>query len=300
MSHHHNHNHATPKTFSNLIIAIIINVGIVVFEIILGIISGSLALISDAFHNITDISSMILGYISEKISLKPSDNKKTYGYKKMEFITAFVNSLILLLAVAYILYESILRLFKPVEILSAQMFYVGLIAVIGNGIATWILSKDSKQNTNLKAVWLHSLQDALLSVGVIIGAGIIYFTGWTIVDPLISIFISIFLIKSIYTLIKETLNALLDSVPKNINYENVKKDILAVKGVKNVNDLHIWSANSHLTMLSVHIQIDDINNLATIFTNIKTTLHDKYDIEHSTIQILPENMDINFECNHCN
>ncbi len=298
----HQHKHATPKTLSNLIFAIIINVGIVIFEITLGIISGSLALISEAFHNITDISSMILGYISEKISLKPGNSQKTYGYKKIEFITAFVNSLILLLATIYIFYEATIRLFEPIKVLSLPMFYAGIVAVIGNGIATWILAKDSKQNTNMKAVWLHSLQDALLSVGVIFGAIIIYFTGWNIVDPLISILISFFLIKSIYSLIKETLNALLDSVPQSMNYEAIKKDLLNINEIKDVKDLHIWLANSHTPILSVHIQIESSSQLENTFIKAKNILHDKYNIEHATLQIIPQKILENKElhCEHCN
>ena len=298
----HEHTQETPKTLSSLIIAIAINIGIVVFEITLGFFSNSLALISDAFHNLTDIFSMILGYITEKISNIPANSDKTYGYKKAEFITAFINSLILLVATGYIFYEGISRLFKPTEVSSVQMFYVGIIAVIGNGFATWILSKSSKENTNMKAVWLHSLQDALLSFGVIVGAVIIYFTGWNIIDPLISIFIAAFLAKSIYALIKETLSALLDSVPADVKYEEVKKDLLNINKIDRVEDLHIWLASSKLPMLSVHIQIDNEKDLKTVFIEAKKILRNKYGIEHTALQIMPKTIIdcMKLDCNHCN
>lgn len=298
----HKHSQKTPKTLSGLIMAIVINIGIVVFEIILGIFSNSLALISDAFHNLTDIFSMILGYIAEKISVISANSNKTYGYKKAEFITAFINSLILLVATGYIFYEGIFRLFKPTKVLSIQMFYVGIIAVIGNGFATWILLRNSKKNTNMKAVWLHSLQDTLLSFGVIIGAVIIYFTGWNIVDPLISVFIAIFLIRSAYALVKETLNALLDSVPANISYDEVKKDLLNINKIDGVKDLHIWLASSKSTMLSAHIQIANEKDLKTVFIEVKKMLLDKYGIRHTTLQIMPKAIIdcIKLDCDHCN
>lgn len=302
MSHNHNHNykHEAPKTLSHLIISIVINIGIVIFEIILGILSNSLALISDAFHNITDIFSMILGYVSEKLMSKGVDDKKTYGYKKIEFIAAFVNSLILLVATVYIFYEGVMRLFHPVEVVSLQMFYVGIVAVFGNGIATWILSKSSKENTNMKAVWLHSLQDTVLSLGVIFGAVIIYFTGFNIVDPIISIFISIFLLRSIYFLLKETFAALIDSVPENIEFEEIRNDLIGIEGVGKVSDLHIWLANSHTPMLSVHLQIDSKDILEDVFTEAKKILSETYKIEHCTIQIIPKSMNANLKCVHCN
>ena len=298
----HEHSQKPPKTLSGLIIAIVINIGIVIFEIILGILSNSLALVSDAFHNLTDIFSMILGYIAEKISTIPANSDKTYGYKKAEFVTAFINSLVLLIATGYIFYEGISRLLKPTEVLSVQMFYVGIIAAIGNGFATWILLKNSTENTNMKAVWLHSLQDTLLSFSVIIGAVIIYFTNWNIVDPLISIFIAIFLIRSVYALIKETLSALLDSVPANVSYDEIKKDLLNINEIDEVKDLHIWLANSKSPILSVHIQITDEKKLKTVFIKVKKMLLDKYGIQHTTLQIMPKTIIdcIKLDCDHCN
>ena len=297
----HNHSHEAPKNLTRLVLAILINIAIVIFEIILGILSNSLALISDAFHNITDISSMILGYISEKLSQKSPSKTKTFGYKKIEFVSAFINSFVLLLVTIYILYEGILRLLHPEQVISLQMLYVGIVAVIGNGVATWILSHGSKDNTNMKAVWLHSLQDALLSVGVIIGAGIIYFTGWNIIDPLLSIFISIFLLKSIYLLLKETFNALVDSVPDNIDFDKVRQDLLAIDGIKTVSDLHIWLSDSHTPMLSVHITTQTIDKNGNIFIKAKKLLHDTYDIEHTTLQIIPAKIaSTDFHCEHCN
>ncbi len=296
----HNHTHKAPKTLFALIIAIIINLGIVVFEIVFGILSHSLSLISDAVHNLTDISSMVLGYFAEKISMRPADSKRTYGYKKVEFIAAFTNTLILLVATMYILYEGVIRLSNPEHVLSWQMLVVGSVAFFGNTVATWILAKGSKENTNMKAVWLHSLQDALLSLGVIFGAVVIYFTQWDIVDPILSIVISIVLLKSIYSLLQETFNALVDSVPKNINFEEIRQSLSKIDGVKDIGDLHIWLAASRMPILSVHLQIKNKDDLETIFDEVKRLLRDKYDIEHTTIQIIPQTLKTKNECLYCN
>ena len=244
---------------------------------------------------------MVLGYFAEKVSTRPTNINKTYGYKKVEFIAAFTNTLILLVATVYILYEGVTRMLNPEQVLSWQMLLAGIVALVGNGLATWILSKSSQENTNMKAVWLHSLQDSLLSLGVILGAVIIYFTQWNIVDPILSIVISIVLLRSIYSLLLETFDALVDAVPKDIDFEKIKQSLSEIGGVKNVSDLHIWLASSHMPILSVHLQIKDKGKLERVFNESKKLLHDTYDIEHTTIQITP--VDLKMEtycCEHCN
>lgn len=294
----HDHSPELPNSLSHLLFAIFINSGIVIFEIVLGVITGSMALVSDAIHNISDISAMILGFWSEKIAKRPATNQKTYGYKKIEFITAFANSLFLSVAIIYVLYEAIMRFWNPVEVQSKTMFFVALIALAGNSVATLILQKTADQNFNLKAVWLHSLQDALLSFGVVIASIIIYFTDWNIVDPIISIVICIFIARAIYKIISHAINALLDSVPNGINFEEVKTEILKIKNIKEVADLHIWQTDSHNIMLSAHLLIakEDAVNVIKI---TKKMLHDQYNIEHTTLQVLPIGEKL-ANCNHCN
>ncbi len=294
----HNHNHPPVNSLLRLFFAIVINSTIVVFEIILGVITGSMALISDAVHNVSDISAMILGFWSEKIAKRPANHKKTYGYKKIEFVTAFANSILLSVAIIYVFYEAVMRFFNPVEVQSQTMFYVALIALSGNTIATLILQKTADQNFNLKAVWLHSLQDALLSLGVVIASAIIYFTGWNFIDPALSIIICLFIAREIYKIITKTINALLDSVPENIDFENVKKDLLKIKEIKIVNDLHIWQTGSHNRMLSAHLQSEK-SDTVNIIKRAQKMLNDKYKIQHSTLQILPLDSDLT-NCNHCN
>ena len=171
----------------NLTISIFLNIGIVIFEIIFGLLSRSMALISDALHNITDIGSMVLSWWGEKMSSWPNNDRKTYGYKRAEVIIAFTNGGILLAVTIFIVIEAVKRLFHPTEVAGVQMMVVAGVALIGNGIATYLLEKDAHNNLNLKSAWLHSLQDAIFSLAVIIGAVAIYFTGWNWIDPALSI-----------------------------------------------------------------------------------------------------------------
>ena len=299
MSSDHSHSHAPVNSLSRLLVAILINGGIVIFEIILGVITRSMALISDAIHNISDISAMILGFWSEKIAKKPGNTKKTYGYKKIEFITAFANSIILSVAIIFVFYEAVMRFLEPVEVQSKTMFFVALIALAGNSLATLVLQKTAGGNFNLKAVWLHSLQDALLSLGVVIASIIIYFTNWNFVDPLGSIIICLFIAREIYKIITHTINALLDSVPEGIDFKAVKKEILKNENVEEVADLHIWQTDSHTKMLSAHLRITSDSNTRTILEAIKKVLHDKFEIEHTTLQMVSNDAP-RLNCQHCN
>jgi len=221
-NHNHSHEHIHVQTSKNLIWSIGINVIIVIFEIIFGLLSRSFALITDALHNLTDVGSMILSLWGEKLADKPQNEKKTYGYKRAEILIAFINGSILLGVVGFILVEAGIRLFKPEPVSGITMMIVAGVALLGNGIATYLLQKGADKNLNLKSAWLHSLQDALFSFGVIISAGIIYVTGWNWIDPLASIVISIFLLKEIFSILSEVISMLMDSVPADIDFAKVK------------------------------------------------------------------------------
>lgn len=297
------HTH-TETPSRNLIWAITLNIFIVIFELIFGLLSRSMALISDALHNITDIGSMGLSYWGEKMATWAKTDKKTYGYKRAEVIIAFTNGAILLAVTIFIVIEATQRFFHPTEVAGLQMIIVASVALVGNGIATYLLEKNAHKNLNLKSAWLHSLQDAIFSLAVIVGAVLIYFTGWMWIDPLLSILISLFLLKAIYKIVMESIDMMLDSVPKDINLSDVQKSIMEIEGVKSINDLHIWQINSEDRFLSTHIRIEEIdeNKRVQILAKIQILLKDKYKINHSTIQIVSDKeiKEIGLECEHCN
>lgn len=297
----HNHHHNQHASLANMIFAIIINGIIVFFEMAFGIIIGSMALISDAVHNLSDIAAMSFTYWAEKISRRPANEHKTYGYLKIEFVAAFVNSLVLSVVIAFVFWESVQRLMTPTDIPGKIMLWVAVVAFVGNGTATLLLKKITGQNFNIRSAWLHSLQDALFSLGVIIGALMIIFFGWRFIDPLISIFICVFIAVEIFQIIRHTVNALLDAVPADVNFNEVKNDLLAIPSVAEVNDLHIWQTGSRQKLLSAHLKSrDDSPNHEIIIRTVQEMLLQKYGINHTTIQLLPSSAEEMDHCNHCN
>ena len=297
----HNHHHDQPASLKNLIFAIVINGGIVIFEMIFGLMIQSMALISDAVHNLSDVAAMLFSYWAEKVSRRPANMEKTYGYHKVEFIAAFVNSIALSVAIAFILWEAIGRLTAPPAIPGKEMLWVAVIAFVGNGAATILLQKISTQNFNMRSVWLHSLQDALFSLGVIVGALLIMFFGWHVIDPLISIAISLFIAREIYKIVRQTVNSLLDAVPPGIDFIQVRDDLLAIPAVAEVNDLHIWQTGADQKLLSAHLRMtEEASDSETIIRTAQEMLLHKYGINHTTLQILPFSAGEMEHCSHCN
>ena len=296
------HNHTT--TSKNLIWSISINLIIVIFEIIFGLISGSFALITDALHNITDIGSMVLSLWGEKLADKIQTEKKTYGYKRAEVLIAFINGAVLLGVVGFVLIEAIIRLFNPEPVSGMTMMIVAGVALVGNGLATYLLQKGADKNLNLKSAWLHSMQDALFSLGVVVSAGIIYFTGWVWLDSMASIVISLFILKGIFSILSEAIDMLMDSVPKDIDFAEVKNQLLAVSGILDINDLHIWQTGSENRLLSAHFKIGELSSKERmdLIARVKDLLQKKYHINHTTLQMVSskESELLGLVCEHCN
>jgi cobalt-zinc-cadmium efflux system protein len=302
MGHNHGHVHEPPASLKNLVLAMAINGGIVVFELIFGLLIQSMALISDAVHNLSDIAAMGFSYWAEQVARRPANRVKTYGYRKIEFIAAFVNSIVLSVVIAFVCWESLKRLMAPPEIPGWEMLWVAVVAFVGNGAATLLLQKISARNFNMKSAWLHSLQDALFSLGVIVGALLIMSFGWPIIDPLISLAICLVIAREIYRIVRQTVNSLLDAVPPGIDYGEVLNDLLAIPSVAAVNDLHIWQTGADQKLLSAHLRTaaEGTADGETIIRAAQELLLHKYGINHTTLQILPDSAREMEHCNHCN
>ena len=297
----HNHNHAQPASLKNLLFAIVINGGIVAFEMVFGLLIQSMALISDAVHNLSAIAAMGFSYWAEEVSGRPANERKTYGYHKIEFVAAFVNSLVLSVAIAFILWEALGRLTAPPAIPGREMLWVAVIAFAGNGTATLLLQKISSRNLNMRSVWLHSFQDALFSLGVIVGAALIMLLGWNVIDPLLSIAISLFILREIYRIVRQTVDSLLDAVPPGIDFIQVRSDLLSIPGVAEVSDLHVWQTGADRKLLSAHLRMTEgASDSETIIRQAQEMLMHKYGINHTTLQILPFSAGDMEHCNHCN
>lgn len=278
----------------------VINGAIVVFEIVFGLLIQSMALISDAVHNLSDIAAMTFSYWAEKVARRPANKRKTYGYRKIEFIAAFVNSIGLSVIIAFIFWESLKRLASPPEIPGKEMLWVAVVAFIGNGAATLLLQKISTRNFNMRAAWLHSLQDALFSLGVIVGALLITFFDWRFVDPLLSLAICVVITREIYKIIRQAVNSLLDAVPPGIDFVQVRNDLLAIDDVTEVNDLHIWQSGADQVLLSAHLISREESNSERIIRSAQEMLLHRYGINHTTLQLLPLSAGEMKHCRHCN
>jgi cobalt-zinc-cadmium efflux system protein len=203
--------------------------------------------------------------------------------------------------IAFVFWESVQRFFSPAEVSGKMMLWVAVVALIGNGLATLLLKKISARNFNIKTAWLHSLQDALFSLGVIVGALLITFFDLYFIDPLISMVICIFIACEIYKIIRHTVNALLDSVPADVDFNAVKRDLLSVSGVAEVNDLHIWQTGTGQKLLSAHlVSADETPDHEQIIRAVQEILHESHGIDHTTIQLLPSSAREMEHCNHCN
>jgi len=300
MEHSHNHGQP-PASLRNLLFAIVINGGIVIFEMVFGLLIQSMALISDAVHNLSDIASMGFSYWAEKVSRRPPNERKTYGYRKIEFIAAFVNSIVLSVVIAFVFWETLKRFIVPADVPGREMLWVAVIAFVGNGAATLLLQKISTRNFNMKSAWLHSLQDALFSLGVIVGALVILLFGWRLVDPLISLVICVFIAREIYKIVRQTVDTLLDAVPPGIDFMQVRNDLLAIPDVAEVNDLHIWQTGADQTLLSAHLKSGEaFPDYEAILQAAQKMLIETYKINHATLQILPASAGEMINCSHCN
>jgi len=287
----------------NLIISIVINICISIIEIVVGLLIGSMAIISDAVHNFFDVGAMVMSLFGERASAKKIDAKHSYGYKRSEVLVALLNSTFLLVSIFIIGYKSIERLMNPQDISGGWMLMMAVVAFAGNMVATKLLHDHAEESMNVKSAFLHSLQDALFSAGVILTSLLVLCFNWQWADAVVSLVLSILLAKEAVMLILQTVHVLMEGVPTNVDVNVLKKDLLSLKGIRNVNDLHVWSTGSKNIILSTHIVADFQNDADYVvkLKSIKNLLYTKYKITHSTIQMVPVSAQKELEdiCKHC-
>jgi cobalt-zinc-cadmium efflux system protein len=279
---HHHHHHGTGAILKWSFFATILFVAV---ELFAGIRSGSLALVSDAGHNFTDALSLVLAAVGLYLQSKPANSVKTYGYHRAGVLTAFVNALSLVGIALFIFYEAWQRLWRPVRVEEAVMLWVAAAALVLNGAIMWSLKSESDHDLNIRATFVHMLGDAVSSVVIIAAAIAIHYTGLTIIDPILSAVIGVMIIWSAWDIIQESLNVLLEGLPRGMELQQVTEALRCVEGVIDVHDLHIWSLGSKTHALSCHVLISDMATSESnpILKNINDLLC-QYQIFHTTIQ----------------
>jgi cobalt-zinc-cadmium efflux system protein len=273
-----------------MLVVLSITAGIMIAEIIGGLLANSLALLSDAGHMLTDLLALGLSLVVMRFARKPPTPAKTFGFYRLEILAAFCNGMLLLIISLYIFYEAYHRLIDPREIKGFFMLLVAAIGLLANGVGIAILRKSTLRSLNVRSAFFHLVGDTISSAGVIVGGIVIIYTGWYMVDPIISILIGGLILRGAYSLVRESIDILLEATPKDINVEEMAGDLVRIKGVKDVHHLHLWTITSGLYAMSAHVVINDllISKSSQILEEIEKLLQGKYSMEHITIQFESE------------
>ncbi len=278
-----NHNTSNPDNKFKLGLAL--NTGFTVFELGIGILSGSLALVSDAGHNFTDSLSLLIAFMAERFGRKEADIRHSYGHERATIIAALFNASILILLAFYIFYQAILRIMKPEPVSGSLVAIVALVGIIINGSIALLFSRD--KDLHMRSAFLSMTFDTLASVGALLAGVFIYFTGKTVADPIASIVIGAMLIISAWEVLQDSLHILLEGTPEGLDINKVEAAIKQRERVKEVDDLHVWCLSSYDTALSCHIVLDecDLPNSTKIVQQIKNGLKIDFGISHATIEV---------------
>lgn len=293
--HHHGHHHHDHHLFEEtrdgnrkgLLIALLITIGIMLLEFFGGLITNSLALLSDSGHMLSDASSLLLSLIAIWFAARPASPKKTYGFYRFEILAALFNGVTLFIIAGLIVWEAYERFFVPPTVASGTMMLIASIGLLANLLSAWVLMRkgDVKNNVNLRSAYIHVLGDALGSVGAIIAGVIMLLFNWYAADPIISVLVALLILKSAWGVIKHSIHILMEGTPQSINIEDVKQTLLQIDGIMDVHDLHIWSITAGLDTLTCHVLIDDKHDGQKILQLAIDRIRESYHIEHSTIQI---------------
>ncbi|NCB41405.1 MAG: cation transporter [Clostridia bacterium] len=291
--HHHQHNHIKDDhthdvanlSGKKIFWVTILNATITVAEIIGGILSGSLALLSDAVHNLSDTIAIAMSYFANRIARKPNDNKRTYGYKRAEILSAFINSSVLLGISGVLIVEAFKRLRAPENINGTLMIAVALIGLIANFFSVFLLEKDAHDSLNIKSSYLHLISDTVSSAGVLVGGIVIKV--WSIfwIDPLITLFISVYILRETWKIMKKTVAILMQS-SADLDYESIKEEIEKLSLVKNIHHVHSWMSDEKTIYFEAHIDMEDIllSDVEKVYDEIEHLLKEHYGISHITLQ----------------
>lgn len=279
---HHHHDHAPKITHLTraFVIGIILNTAFVIAEVIGGLYTHSLSLLTDAGHNLSDVASLALALLAFKLSGVAKNNQYTYGYKRSTIIVSLLNAIILLAAVVVIAYEAAIRFMHPEPIAGATIAWIAFAGILINGVTAWLFIQDKDKDLNVKGAYLHMAIDAVVSLGVVISGVVIYFTHWFWVDSLVSLIIVVVIIAGTWSLLKDSLRLSLDGIPKEMDLEKVKTAMLKTKGVLDVHHVHVWGLSTTENAMTAHLVIDQ-SALAS-FSHIKEDL--RHELLHLNIQ----------------
>ena len=282
----HAHSHDHPQDGNRLMWALVLTGGFAIVEIVGGFLAGSLTLLADAGHMLTDAASLALAWVALRVAARPSDRRRTYGYQRLQVLAAFVNSILLLLPVAWIVYEAIVRLRNPAPVMGPLMLTVAGGGLLINVVALVLLRRGDAENLNLRAAYLHVLSDLLGSLAALVAAMVIIFSNWTRIDPLLALLVAGLIVASAGSLLIKSAHILLEGSPEWLDISELERELrVAVQGVVDVHHVHVWSLTSRHPLLTLHARIQPDAAPAIVLQEIKVFLSRRYALEHSTIQL---------------
>ena len=283
-NHNHDHSHFRGR---NLVISILLNIVITVCQVVGGLISGSLSLLSDALHNFSDVLSLVVSYIATLLSKKEASTNRTFGYKRAEIIAAFVNAATLIIVAIILIKEAVERFLNPQEIESDLVIWLSLLGIVANGFSVLLLKKDAGSNMNMKSAYLHLLTDMMASVAVLIGGLLMKFYQVYWVDAFLTLAIAIYLIYMGYDLLKNSTRVLMLFTPNTIQVQKIVETISQIESIKNVHHVHIWQLNEAEVHLEAHIDFNEdikLSEFDAVLEKIEEEVYQKYKINHVNIQ----------------
>jgi cobalt-zinc-cadmium efflux system protein len=288
--HHHGHGHVHTSNRRRLGVVLALVASYMVAEAVGGWLAGSLALLADAGHMLSDAAALALALFASWITTRPATPQRTFGYHRTEILAALANGVTLVAISLVIFVEAFERIRDPQPVQGALVMGIALGGLLVNGIGMWVLHGGRDDNLNVRGAWLHMLGDALGSVGAVVGGALVYFRGWTWVDPVVSVLIGLLVIYSSWGLLRESVSVLLEGTPSHIDLHEVRSAMLQVPDVEAVHDLHVWTITSGMEAMSGHVIVADPGERrpsADILADLHRMLHDRFGLHHLTIQLEP-------------
>jgi cobalt-zinc-cadmium efflux system protein len=275
------------QSISRLALALFLTLAFVLIEAGAGWFANSLALLTDAAHNLTDVIALALSWYAVRLTLQPSNQQNTYGLHRAGILVALLNSTTLVVISIGIFYAAYQRFLAPPEVNAGVLTGVGIIAVIVNAATAWMVQRGSEHDLNMRSAFVHLMSDVVSTVGAVIAGVIIYFTGANWLDPLVSVLIGFLILYNAWGIVRETVEILLESTPRDLDMERMVQDIKQVEGVQGVHDLHVWSLSQNLRTMSAHILTEDvpISRGAAIQGRVNELVSNRYNIAHATLQL---------------
>ena len=279
--------HTHEVSGKNLFITIVLNIIITVSQIIGGIFSGSLALLSDAMHNLSDVLALFIAYFANRLASRPNNETKTFGFKRAEILAALFNASVLIGIAVFLIIEAFHKFYHPEAINSVWVISLGLLSIVLNAASVLLVKDDAHDNMNIKAAYLHLLTDVMTSVAVVVGGILMYYFGIFWIDPLISLVIAIYLIWASSGLVRDSTAILMQFTPKGIKINEIVKTIEAHESIQNAHHIHVWNLDDHQIHLEAHLDFKEdltLSKTNNVIDTLEKILHDKFDVEHATFQ----------------